>query len=73
MSQSYMTRALKARDPRFARILGRLGYATTAVAEPVDDLADLRAEYADVVGKKAYHAWDAATLLEKIAAHKAAD
>jgi hypothetical protein len=26
-SQSYMTRALRARDPRFARILGRLGYA----------------------------------------------
>ncbi len=25
-SQSYMTRALKARDPRFADILGKLGY-----------------------------------------------
>ena len=25
-SQSYMTRALQARDPRFATILGKLGY-----------------------------------------------
>jgi hypothetical protein len=25
-SQSYMTRALRARDPRFATILGNLGY-----------------------------------------------
>lgn len=30
-SQSYMTRALRARDPRFAHILGRLGYETTAM------------------------------------------
>ena len=25
----YMTRAMKARDPRFARVLGRLGYERT--------------------------------------------
>lgn len=34
-SQSYMTRALKARDPRFARVLGKLGYpGGTVVQEP---------------------------------------
>ena len=29
--QSYMNRALKARDPRYARILGKLGYSTAAL------------------------------------------
>lgn len=33
--QSYMNRALKARDPRYARILGKLGYSTTALATEV--------------------------------------
>lgn len=33
-SDSYMTRALQARDPRFAKVLSRLGYRR----------ADLRAE-----------------------------
>lgn len=28
-SQSYLTRALRARDPRFASILGKLGYRET--------------------------------------------
>ena len=46
----YMDRALKAKDPRFARILGKLGYERRdmVAAEPVaddDDLAALRAEY----------------------------
>jgi len=38
----YMTRAMKARDPRFARVLGRLGYersdlvADDATRDPLD-------------------------------------
>lgn len=39
-SQSYMTRALRARDPRFATILGNLGYGRSdmvaAKADPLD-------------------------------------
>jgi len=35
--QSYMNRALKARDPRYARILGKLGYSTTALATEVGE------------------------------------
>ena len=69
---TYMNRALKSRDPRFARILGKLGYERRdmVAAEPVaddDDLAALRAEYQDVVGKKAYHGWSADELRAKIA------
>lgn len=33
-SNSYMTRALQAKDPRFARILGKLGYQAPADAAP---------------------------------------
>ena len=70
----YMDRALKAKDPRYARILGKLGYERrdmVADAVPVDDgydLAALRAEYQDKVGKKPFHGWDADALREKIAA-----
>lgn len=37
-SQSYMTRALRARDPRFANILGKLGYERSdmTAADPED-------------------------------------
>ena len=73
----YMTRAMKSKDPRFARILSKLGYdrsdmvAQSEPAEPVqDDLTDLRAEYQEAVGKKAYHGWSADTLREKIAEAK---
>lgn len=39
-SHSYMTRALRARDPRFANILGKLGYdrRDMSVAETGDPL-----------------------------------
>lgn len=40
-SQSYMTRALRAFDPRFAQILGKLGYGRrdmVAAATPRDPL-----------------------------------
>lgn len=42
-SQSYMTRALQAKDPRFANILGRLGYETKepSTDEPVPVSMDL--------------------------------
>ena len=71
----YMDRALKAKDPRFARILGKLGYdrRDMVAAEPVaddDDITSLRAEYQDVVGKKAFHGWSADTLRNKIAEAK---
>lgn len=75
-SQSYMTRALRARDPRYATILGRLGYdrtdmrAATAPKAKPDDLKALRDEYQDKVGKRPYHGWDAATLKAKIAEAK---
>ena len=73
----YMDRALKAKDPRFARILGKLGYdrrdmvaADEAGDAPADDLTALRAEYQEAVGKKPYHGWDADTLRAKIAEEK---
>jgi len=76
-SLSYMTRALTARDPRFARILGKLGYDTTALTAQeaggvgsgeggAADIAKLRADYDAMFGKKPYHGWDAATLASKI-------
>ncbi|MDE4619625.1 hypothetical protein [Sinorhizobium meliloti] len=81
-SQSYMTRAMSARDPRFATILGKLGYARgdmvaqkpkAAPATSSDDpLPDLRKRYQDIVGKRAFHGWDAETLQAKIAEAKAA-
>lgn len=44
---SYMTRALKARDPRFARVLSRLGYERTDMG------ADERSPVKTVVVPKA--------------------
>lgn len=81
-SNSYMDRALKARDPRYARILSKLGYerrdmvaapapAPVVVAPGADDMAALRAEYQAVVGKRPFLGWGAETLREKIAAAKA--
>jgi len=70
----YMTRALKAHDPRFARVLGRLGYQRSdlVASEPIstppsDDLPELRKAYESKRGKKAFNGWDAATLRAKIA------
>ncbi len=73
-SQSYMTRALQAQDPRYATILGKLGNKGTAPApkarKPVDDMAALRKEYQEIVGKRAFNGWDAVTLKAKIAEAK---
>lgn len=67
--QGYYNRALKAHDPRFARIFGRLGYETTALV--ADDngptIEELRETYKAVVGKRPFNGWDAETLASKIA------
>lgn len=73
---SYMTRALRSRDPRFARILGKLGYerADMVAAEPVlapvpeqpDEIAVLRAEYKALVGRRPFPGWSKEMLLEKM-------
>ena len=81
--QAYFTRALKANDPRYARVFGKLGYDradivsddaaavdSTGTGGTADDLEQLRAEYQSAVGKKPYHGWDAAILREKIAEAK---
>jgi hypothetical protein len=75
-SLSYMDRALRAQDPRYARILGKLGYGRRDMRareplDPEEELKALREEYQDVVGKRAYHGWDAETLKAKIAEAKA--
>lgn len=73
--QSYFTRALKSRDPRYARIFGKLGYNTTELVAddaPAPDIGQLRDLYAKVVGKRPFNGWDAETLLAKIAAKRAA-
>ncbi|MFC6197828.1 hypothetical protein [Ponticaulis profundi] len=76
---TYMDRALKARDPRFARVLQKLGYqrrdmvaeepagVSEPVAQPDDDLTELRSQYQKIVGKRAYHGWDADELKKMIA------
>lgn len=71
---TYMDRALRSRDPRFARVLGKLGYATRHLvakapgASSEDDLDAARARYQEVLGKRPYHGWSADELREKIAA-----
>ncbi|WP_173931382.1 hypothetical protein [Chelativorans sp. Marseille-P2723] len=71
---TYATRRLKAEDEftasrRDADLLVRIGRARYAVAKPSDedDLAELRRQYEDVVGKRAYHGWDAAELKRRMA------
>lgn len=73
-ASNYMNRALTARDPRFARILGKLGYERADIVSAddagVEDMTQLRKDYQDVVGKRAFNGWDAATLKAKIAEAK---
>lgn len=74
--QSYYNRALRAQDRRFARVFEKMGYSTRDMvsAEPeVDYLSALRAEYQDVVGKKAFHGWSDDELRAKIAEAKGGD
>lgn len=78
-SNSYMDRAMRSADPRFARILGKLGYQRSDMAAKADaekeedELTELRSQYQEAVGKRAYHGWDAETLREKIAEATEAD
>lgn len=67
--QGYLTRALKAKDRRYVRILGKLGYNTTDMAaEEVEelDINVLRETYEQVFGKRPFMGWDAEALLSKI-------
>lgn len=66
-SSSYMTRAMRARDLRFARILGKLGHVPDRPLEvETGELKSLRADYQALAGKKPFHGWDAAELRRKI-------
>lgn len=67
---TYMDRAMKSRDPRFARVLGKLGYdRRDMVSEPQpDELTRLREEYQSAVGKRPFMGWGADELRKKIAA-----
>lgn len=67
---TYMDRALRAKDPRFARILSKLGYERSDMQAGKDEMAELRAEYEKVVGKRPYMGWDKPTLEKKIAEAK---
>lgn len=70
--RSYFTRALKARDPRYARIFEKLGYRTTDLsADGALDIEKLRDLYEKVVGKRPFNGWDAETLSKKIAEKRA--
>ncbi|WP_417585120.1 hypothetical protein [Pelagibacterium sp.] len=76
-AMTYGTRRLKAGDEfsvprRDAGILVRIGRARVPDDKPSaeDELTALRAEYQDVVGKRAYHAWDADELRKKVAEAK---
>lgn len=72
MRQNYLDRAMKARDPRFAKIAGKLGYGTRQMAAaPRDDIDALRAEYEKIVGKRPFNGWKADTLRQKITDAKA--
>ena len=78
-SHTYMTRALVARDPRFADILGKLGYPTTAIEPepataptpgPEGGIETVR-QQARALGIEVDKRWGAARLKAEIA--KAAD
>lgn len=71
--QGYFTRALKASDPRYARIFEKLGYRTTdLVAEDAPaDIDALRDLYEKLLGKRPFNGWSAETLTQKIAEKRA--
>lgn len=69
-------RAMAERDARVLQKLGKGSYMTRDMrakqaADSDDDLTKLRVKYQEVVGKKAYHGWDAEELAQKIAEHSA--
>lgn len=69
----YMDRAMKAQDPRYRRVLEKLGYGRRDMQaekppepEPDLDIADVRAEYERIVGKRPFNGWDIPTLKRKM-------
>ena len=76
---SYKNGRVRSMPERDARILNKLGHGSymtrdmraqpAPVAPPADELTELRAKYQEVVGKKAYHGWNAEELAQKIAEH----
>lgn len=80
-NSKYMKRALQSRDPRFARVLGKLGYdrmdmvADETSSEPAktqeEIYAELKIEYESVLGKRPYYGWDESELRKRIAEAKA--
>ncbi|WP_136685690.1 hypothetical protein [Falsirhodobacter xinxiangensis] len=57
--------------PTDVRVLVGIGKARVLdEAQAADELELVRAEYADVVGKKPFHGWDVETLKSKIAEAK---
>ena len=73
----YYHRALKASDRRYRQAFERMGYdrrdMRAAGAPKPDELAELRAEYQAVIGKRPYHGWDADELRSRIAEAGKAD
>ena len=54
-NNGYMDRALRARDPRFARVLGKMGYERSDLVPsppvaPAEGLTALRDEYERALG-----------------------
>lgn len=74
MKTNYRDRMLAARDPRYAKIAGAIYGTRDLKAAPapavpaVDDMAELRAEYERVMGKRPFMGWDADMLRTKMAA-----
>lgn len=65
-------RVMAERDARILQKLGKGSYLTRDMraqqaADSEDDLTKLRVKYQEVVGRKAYHGWDAEELAQKIA------
>lgn len=72
MKSNYLDRAMRARDPRFAKIASRIYGTRDLVPEPApapvaEDIADVRAEYERVVGRRPFNGWDIPTLRQKMA------
>lgn len=63
--------SMKRRDADILQKLKRGTYATrdmqAAQERDEEELIELRTQYQDVVGKRAFHGWDAEQLREKIA------
>lgn len=61
--------AMRSRDRRYRKIFQRMGYLRRDQrAEPdSSELAEARAEYQRVVGKRPYHGWDVDELKARMA------